>query len=59
MEKILNKVKAWKAGKPVKMSVPRETGERGRMIGKGEEPYFIHEEWGKYQRFGPLLGRNK
>lgn len=46
-EKILNRVNAWKAGKPVKISIPREYDEKtGKMKGSGEPKVWAHEEWG-------------
>lgn len=45
-EKILNQIKAWKAGKPVYISIPREYDKNGKMIGNGEPPVLATELWG-------------
>lgn len=46
-EKIINRLNAWKAGKQVKISIPREYDEKTRkMKGSGEPKRWAHEEWG-------------
>lgn len=45
-EKFMNKLRAWKAGKPVKLSVPREYDDKGRMIGPGKPKERAIDRWG-------------
>lgn len=49
-EKIFNKIKAWKAGKPVKISIPREFNEQGNMIGSGEPKQWASDIWSSPQK---------
>ena len=49
-EKILNKVRAWKAGKNVKIQIPREYDKKGKMVGSGAEKEYANDLWGPYKK---------
>lgn len=49
-DRLLNQLKAWKAGKSVKVTIPRQRDKLGNMIGSGEPKGWARELWGDPNR---------